>query len=137
MGRQEKHPHIEMPSREKIKELLQEKGPGLREVYLCIHELILETLPEVRYSIDCKDGVMGYGAGQFGYDGWGMAALAAHTKWVTLMFMQGVSLEDQETLLEGTGKNMRHVKLRSPQQCIEYNGVLKNLIQEASRMKER
>lgn len=36
-----------------------------------MHSLILENFPEVNFSIDCVDGQMGYGSGQYGYDGWG------------------------------------------------------------------
>jgi hypothetical protein len=61
-----------------------------------------------------KSYLWGYGARQYGYDGWGMAELSAHSKWVSVVFMRGTDLEDPDGLLEGTGKNIRHVRLRSP-----------------------
>ncbi|HWG91934.1 MAG TPA: DUF1801 domain-containing protein [Candidatus Thermoplasmatota archaeon] len=39
--------------------------------------------------------------------------LADYSKHVNLGFYQGAHLPDPEGLLEGTGKNLRHVKLRS------------------------
>jgi hypothetical protein len=39
--------------------------------------------------------------------------LAAHRRHVTLGLARGTSLDDPDHLLEGTGKAMRHVKLRA------------------------
>lgn len=47
---------------------------------------------------------------------WGSDALlylADYSKHVNLGFNKGASLADPDGLLEGTGKNLRHVKLRS------------------------
>ena len=38
--------------------------------------------------------------------------LMPHKAWVNLGFYQGVTLPDPLRLLEGTGKALRHVKLR-------------------------
>jgi len=76
----EKHPHIDMATEEQLAALLGEKSPGVRETYLAAHRLILETLPDVNYSTDTVDAATSYGIRQYGYDGWGMIALSAHTK---------------------------------------------------------
>lgn len=131
-----KHPHIERPSAEQIISVIQDKASMIRQLYLDTHMLILEALPDVAYSIDCNDGQMGYGARQYGYDGWGMAALAAHNKWVSLVFMRGTDLEDPDGLLEGTGKNIRHVKLYSPEQAKERRSALIELIKAASKKED-
>jgi hypothetical protein len=132
----EKHPHIESPTPEQISGLLESRTPLMRRLYLDVHLLLLETLPEVVFSIDTKDGQMGYGARQYGYDGWGMAALSAHKQWVSLFFMAGVDLESSDSWLEGTGKKMRHIKLRSPAELAEKRDRLRALIQAAARLKE-
>lgn len=77
---------------------------------------------------------MGYGARQYGYNGWGMAALSAHNKWISLVFMRGTDLEDNDRLLEGTGKKVRHVKLRSLEQFEEKRSALSRLIKAASKL---
>jgi hypothetical protein len=52
---------------------------------------------------------------------------------VTFGFHFGTSLKDPEGLLEGTGKNIRHVKLHAVE---DLNGAgLKNLVQAAARLK--
>jgi hypothetical protein len=131
-----KHPHIESPTEAQLTDLLQNKSPDLRQIYLDTHRLVLETLPNVTHSVDSKDGVTGYGARQYGSDGWGLAALAAHSKWVSLMFMRGADLADPEGLLEGSGKKMRHVKLRSPQAFEERRNALRELIAEAAGLND-
>jgi len=51
---------------------------------------------------------------------------------VTFGFHCGTSLDDPEGLLEGTGKNIRHVKLRTLDD-VEQSG-LENLVQAAARL---
>ena len=36
-------------------------------------------------------------------------------KWVDLGFFQGFDLKDPKGLLEGSGKEMRHIKVRKPE----------------------
>lgn len=51
---------------------------------------------------------------------------------VTLGFLKGTSLKDPEKLLEGTGKNLRHVKVRSVKD-LGRKGLVE-LIRSASRL---
>jgi hypothetical protein len=134
MSSQEKHPHIENASDEQLSRLLETKAPVVRQLYLDTHRLVVETLPDVAYATDLKDGMTGYGARQYGYDGWGLAALAAHTQWVSLMFMRGAAIADPDGLLEGAGKQMRHVKLRSPEQLEQQRRALRRLIEAAASL---
>lgn len=134
MSTQGKHPHIDQPTDEQLTGLLHEKDPVIRELYFEVHRLVVYTLPDIKYSVDCVDGGMGYGARQYGYNGWGLAALSAYTKWVSLFFLHGVDLDDPKGLLEGTGKKMRHVKIRSPEQFEQHRGALKALIEAASQL---
>lgn len=129
-----KHPQIDQASDEKLADLLQGKTPEIRQLFLATHRLILETLPDVKYATDSDDGTTGYGIRQYGYDGWGMAALAAHARWVTLMFLSGTDLEKHTDLLEGAGKKMRHVKLRSMEQFAQQKNELRMLIEVAAKI---
>ncbi|HLZ51752.1 MAG TPA: DUF1801 domain-containing protein [Candidatus Acidoferrum sp.] len=52
---------------------------------------------------------------------------------VTFGFHYGTSLHDPERLLEGTGKNIRHVKLRTPQDLTQKG--LKQLVIAAAQLK--
>ena len=41
-------------------------------------------------------------------------SIAGYPKWVTLFFLQGASLVDPQSLLEGTGSQVRSIRLDSP-----------------------
>ena len=69
MSPEEKHPHIERPTVDQLTSLLENKAPALHELYLDTHQLVLDTLPDLTYSVDCKDGMLGCGAKQYGYNG--------------------------------------------------------------------
>ncbi len=43
----------------------------------------------------------------------GYAYILLHKNWVNLGFYKGAELADPAGLLEGTGKKLRHVKVRS------------------------
>ena len=48
---------------------------------------------------------------------------------MNLQFWRGIELTDPENLLEGTGKKMRHIKIRGLDNI--GTGVLKDMIREA------
>ena len=114
--------------------MLSSRSETVVELYLKVHALVLETLPDVKNSVDLVDGMTGYGAHQYSYGGWGMAALSAHSKWVSLVFMRAVDLNDSTGILEGTGKKLRHVKLRSPEQLAERKEALRDLLTQAATL---
>jgi hypothetical protein len=127
------HPHIDRPSEARLRGLIEDRPAELRRLYLDVHRLVRETLPDVAYSVDCSDCAIGYGARQYGYDGWGMAALTPYAKWVALAFIRGTSLDDADDLLEGTGKTVRHVKLRTSQELRARRVAIRKLIESAAR----
>ena len=43
----------------------------------------------------------------------GYAYIMPQKKWVNLGFYKGATLKDDASLLEGTGKQLRHIKIRS------------------------
>ena len=54
---------------------------------------------------------------------------------VTFGFLRGTSLPDPAGLLQGTGKNVRHVKLRTAEDVNE--PALRKLLQAAARLNKR
>lgn len=126
------HPHIDTPSEDDLGRLITMLHPAHRQSYLDAHRLMLEAVPGVEYAVDTVDGAIGYGARQFGYDGWGMAALAPHAGWVSLVFLRGATLDDPHALLEGSGALVRHVKLRSAEDLASKREPLRLLLQAAA-----
>ena len=128
------HAHVDSPSDAQLTRLVDDKALTVRRLYLETHQLVLKTLPDVVFSVDCDDAQIGYGARQYGYNGWGMAALSPYTKWVSLGFLRGAALDDPDGLLEGTGASVRHVKLRSPEELAERRAALQKMLKAAVKL---
>lgn len=92
-------------------EFLESYSPDVRELAARARALILDALPEVSEHVYPAMRVVRYGL-----DGGRMAGLVCYIAplkaGVNLGFMRGTSLADPHKLLAGTGKNLRHVKLR-------------------------
>ena len=64
-----------------------------------------------------------------------MCYFSIGTDHVTFGFLRGTSLPDPAKLLEGTGKSLRHVKLRTAAEV--QKPALKKLIRSAARLNEK
>lgn len=130
------HAHVDMPSDAELARLIEAKFPAHRQLYLDAHRLVMETIPGVRYSVDCEDGAIGYAQRQFGYDGWGMAALTPYAGWVSLGFLNGAELDDAAGILEGSGALVRHVKIRSSEELAVKREDVRALLVAAAKLNE-
>jgi hypothetical protein len=105
---------------------VKDENPELRKVVRGLKNLVNDTAPGTRESVNAwgiptfeqKDPFCFYMVGK---------------NHVTFGFHYGTSLEDPQGLLEGSGKNIRHVKLRSLED-LEQKG-LKQLVLAAARLK--
>ncbi len=86
-----------------VDRLIVEIDPPQRAVARALRDLILET------GADLQEKVM-YGVPWYKGKGY-VCAIAAHSDHTNLEFYRGSSLRDAAGLLEGTGKNLRHVKV--------------------------
>lgn len=127
------HPHIESPTREQLAQLVEGRPEAIAQTYLAMHELTIAALPDVRFSVDEMDASVGYAAHQYGYNGWGLAALTPYGKWVSLTLLQGALLDDPARLLDGASR-MRHVKLKAPAEVDEHRDAIRSLLLAASRL---
>lgn len=113
--------------KKKIKEsaYVRDDNPALQKVVAGLRRLVKSTVPGTRITVNS----------------WGIPTFEAKDPFcfymvgknhVTFGFHYGTSLDDPGKLLEGTGKNLRHVKLRG----VEDLGrpELKRLVQTASRL---
>lgn len=93
-------------------DLLQITTEDLRPIVNALRDVILDVHPESCEVVRLGDRAATYGVGpRKMIDGY--AYILPHRGWVNLGFYQGSSLPDPEGLLEGTGKKLRHVKIRS------------------------
>jgi hypothetical protein len=112
---------------EDVDQLLGSYDAGVKAIALRARDLITKLVPKseekvyfgwriISFSLDGKM------SGQF-------CSISPGRDYVNLYFMQGTSLDDPKRLLEGTGKNMRHVKLREVADL--KNAALEELIKTA------
>jgi hypothetical protein len=92
-------------------EAISEASAQVQEIARRLRELIVDVYPDVVEVPWPKQRIIGYGVGpkkmseHFCY-------IAAYKKHVNLGFYRGAALPDPEELMEGTGKELRHVKVR-------------------------
>ena len=46
-----------------------------------------------------------------------MVGVGNYPRWVSVYFFRGAELDDPDGVLEGSGKGMRHIKLREPKEA--------------------
>ena len=93
-------------------DLLQITPEGLRPIANALREVIFDVHPETCEVVRLGDRAATYGVGPRKMND-GYAYILPYRSWVNLGFYQGVSLQDPERLLEGTGKKLRHAKIRT------------------------
>jgi hypothetical protein len=103
-----------------------------REIALCLRKLISDVFPTGVKHIDSKSAMMIYGFDEKTYKGV-ICAIAPHMKHVNLIFTKGTQIPDPSRLLNGTGKLVRHIKIRSEAET--ENPALRLLLEEALKLK--
>jgi hypothetical protein len=86
----------------------------VQKLALDLRQLVLEEMAPCHENIyDAYSAVaIGYGPTDRLSDG--IFHIAVYTKGVNLGFNRGATLADPTGILEGTGKQIRHIKIRSP-----------------------
>ena len=108
-----------------IERYIRRKNPELESVAQGLRALVRKLVPKSKESLNPWGIPTLESAGPFCY-------FMVGKDHVTLGFHRGTSLPDPEGLLEGTGKNLRHVKLRSIED-LERKGLIE-LMRSAARL---
>lgn len=96
---------------EKVSQYIQQAPPGQQRIMETIRNLLHAHVPGLVEDFKWNRPV--YAAGkEFAY-------LKTAKSYVTLGFDNGASLDDPERMLEGEGKNMRHIKIRNAEEINE------------------
>jgi hypothetical protein len=96
-----------------FEELLGGADAGVADLCRRLRALVLEVHPDAVEVVRLGDRAATYGVGPKKMTE-GYAYVMPQGGHVNLGFYQGATLADPHGLLEGTGKAMRHVKVRSP-----------------------
>ncbi len=109
-------------------ELLADTNLEMRPVATALRKLILDVHPGALEVVRLGDRAATYGVGPKKMSE-AHTYVLPHDNWVNLGFFWGVNLRDADSRLEGTGANMRHVKVRTLDEVAD--PTLRTLIQEA------
>ena len=113
-----------------FQEIIDRANPHVCELAQKAKALISEVYPPVFEVAWPKQGIIGYGVGpkkmseHFAY-------IAVLKERINLGFYYGADLPDPQGLMEGTGKSLRHVKIRQQEQLED--PALRELLEKASK----
>ncbi len=112
-----------------FEDILYQSTPEIAELARKIRALIFEVAPRAVEMISIRDRVAAYG---FSDKMRSQPVYIALPKgWARLGFYYGGDLPDPEHLLEGEGKRLRHIKIRSAQDLD--NPAVRELVRLAMR----
>ena len=96
---------IVLTARKTVDAWMSDLEPPLREIAQALRQIVLHADPALKEAVKWGNPV---------YEKNGpVCYLAATVAYVNLGFFKGASLVDPKGRIEGTGKKMRHVKVRS------------------------
>ncbi len=92
-------------------ENLASHTPEVQAAARALGAIIREELPDVVVQYDPGNGLLAFGRSMKMRDL--LFALIPHAGWVNLQLADGALLPNPDGLIEGTGKKIRHIKVRS------------------------
>ena len=103
---------LEQPAKpETWDEVLERHSPEVQAAAHAMLGVLLGELPDAVVRFDRGNGLLAVGTGS------GMRellfALIPHAGWLNLQLADGADLPNPDGLIEGTGKRIRHIKIRS------------------------
>jgi hypothetical protein len=97
---------------DEVDEFLGESAPDVAAIARAARRVVLSVRPDALEVLDRADRLVAYATGPRPLeDMW--AAIAPHRRHVNVQLANGALVDDPAGIVEGTGKRVRHVKLRS------------------------
>ncbi len=93
-------------------DLLEITIPEMRPIANRLREIIVGVDPDTVEVVRLGDRAATYGVGPKKMSE-GYSYIIPHKNWVNLGFYKGADLPDPAGIMEGTGKKLRHVKVRT------------------------
>ena len=110
-------------------DLLKTYDRGIQELTLALRELVIDELaPCHEYILEVYIISLTYGPTERLKDG--ICYIGVQRSYINLGFHHGASLRDHQGILEGDGKQMRHIKIRSMEDL--QNPAIRAYLREAS-----
>lgn len=118
-----------MPDQEAlVQELLIPHSVAVRELIELLRQLVRLTAPELTEEVK-----MGWKNIVYKKKGI-IVAVAPQREYAQIYFYKGTSLADPAKLLEGTGKGLRHINIRQPDDISRHKTEIEALIHEAVQL---
>ena len=111
-----------------FEDLLDITEPDLHPIARRLREIIIDVDPNFIEVVRLGDRAATFGVGPKKMSE-GYTYILPYKNWVNLGFYMGAILADPERLMEGTGKKLRHVKIRSLEDAEQ--PAIRSLIAEA------
>jgi hypothetical protein len=105
-------------------ENLASHTPEVQAAARALEAIIRAEQPDLVVHYDSGNGLLAFGRSMRMRDL--LFALIPHTSWVNLQLADGAVLPNEDGLIEGTGKRIRHVKVRSLEAA--QSAAVRNLI---------
>jgi len=120
------------PAPKPLLEFLKPYDRGVRDLALAIRDFVIpEMEPCIEYIYDAYSAVsFGYGPNDRYQDG--AIHVAVYSHHVNLGFNRGAHMKDPGKLLKGTGKNVRHITIKSETELM--NPVIREYLRGAREM---
>jgi hypothetical protein len=90
---------------------LADKRPAVAETARALRATVLAGFPGAVETFDPADGLLAIGPARSMRAFW--FAIIPHTAHVNLQLADGVDLPNPDGMIEGSGKRIRHIKIRS------------------------
>jgi len=94
-----------------VDRLLAQHSPELQAIERALRATIRREFPDVVEQVDFGNKLIAFGR-TMKIRGL-LFAIIAHQSWVNLQLADGADLPDPAGIIEGTGKRIRHIKVRS------------------------
>jgi hypothetical protein len=94
-----------------VDRLLAEHAPELQAIERALRTTIRREAPDAVEQVDFGNKLIAFGR-SMKMRGL-LFAIIAHSSWVNLQLADGVDLPDPDGIIEGSGKRIRHIKVRS------------------------
>jgi hypothetical protein len=90
---------------------LDASAPAVAGIARALRRTVLDVYPDAIEWFDPGNGLLALGPRRSMKDLW--FAIIPHRSWVNLQLADGAELPNPDGRIEGTGKRIRHVKVRS------------------------
>lgn len=112
-----------------VDEFIASHEPRIADLLRRLRALVRAVMPSAHEGAMPGRGAIGYGGPREMADM--VCYISGHRAHANLGFTKGTSLPDPDGLLEGTGKHLRHVKVRRPEEVDR--PALRRLLEAAAR----